>query len=408
MPYQNDGKQSKYLRNPNDRKSKYIRNGNERKSKYLRDQSEPKHHFNLVKNIREEEPEEEILDIVEELALDASVNTGKSPDSHVLDMIIDDIGDVELNSLDEKETQTKTDEATDDENPEMPKKSYEKYTFMAEKINEISEAEKGSSSVIKKPTNNNDLKNSAQQTVKNTSRSDARQSKRKAHIINMTLIIFFLTVVACLLQNITITPRFFPTMLHTEFSPFPELIASIAYGPIYGVLIALLKNVVHIIISRGGFVSELSNFILDSIFVTAAGLFYTRGMFAKASSGYSRHTDRRRQSIFMGGLIGTGVSTVAAYFLTTYVSYPLLIKQYVDYGVSEEIIIMNYQQALNRINTAFPEYFSTVKTSVESLSQAIMFFNVPINAAKYFIITIVSTIIYVFISPYLHFRRNPK
>lgn len=62
--------------------------------------------------------------------------------------------------------------------------------------------------------------------------------------------------------------------LEIEFSDLPALIIAFAYGPISGVLVELLKNLLHCFVTSTGFVGELANFVVNGIFVAVAGLIY--------------------------------------------------------------------------------------------------------------------------------------
>ena len=81
-----------------------------------------------------------------------------------------------------------------------------------------------------------------------------------------------LTAVAVVLQYIEISIPIVPSFIKLDFSDLPELIGAFAYGPVVGVLIALLKNLIHMAVSQSGFVGELSNFILGAVFAGVAGL----------------------------------------------------------------------------------------------------------------------------------------
>ena len=83
-----------------------------------------------------------------------------------------------------------------------------------------------------------------------------------------------LTAVAVGLQYIEISIPIMPSFIKLDFSDLPELIGAFAYGPIAGVLIALLKNLIHMAVSQSGFVGELSNFLLGASFSLVAGLLY--------------------------------------------------------------------------------------------------------------------------------------
>ena len=67
-----------------------------------------------------------------------------------------------------------------------------------------------------------------------------------------------------------------PVVSELDFSDLPELIGAFAYGSLAGVAIALLKNVIHLLVSQSGFVGELSNFLLGGVFALTAGLIYRR------------------------------------------------------------------------------------------------------------------------------------
>ena len=59
-----------------------------------------------------------------------------------------------------------------------------------------------------------------------------------------------------------------------DFSDLPALMGAFAYGPVAGVLIELIKNIIHLAVSKCGYVGELSNFILGAIFTATAGIIY--------------------------------------------------------------------------------------------------------------------------------------
>ncbi len=62
--------------------------------------------------------------------------------------------------------------------------------------------------------------------------------------------------------------------LEIEFSDLPALIITFAYGPLSGVLVELLKNLLHCLMTSTGFVGELANFVINGTFVFVAGLIY--------------------------------------------------------------------------------------------------------------------------------------
>ncbi len=62
--------------------------------------------------------------------------------------------------------------------------------------------------------------------------------------------------------------------LDVELSDLPAMIGALALGPLCGVAIELIKNLLHCLISHTAFVGELSNFLINGSFVFIAGLIY--------------------------------------------------------------------------------------------------------------------------------------
>ena len=83
-----------------------------------------------------------------------------------------------------------------------------------------------------------------------------------------------LTAVAIALQYIEVPIPLVPSFLKLDFSDLPELIGAFVLGPQYGIIICLLKNLIHLPVSSSMFVGEFSNFILGAIFVFVAGIIY--------------------------------------------------------------------------------------------------------------------------------------
>ena len=83
-----------------------------------------------------------------------------------------------------------------------------------------------------------------------------------------------LSAVAFVLMYLEIAIPIMPSFIKFDFSDLPALLGSFALGPVCGVLICLIKNVLHLAFSNSMFVGELSNFILGAVFVAIAGNIY--------------------------------------------------------------------------------------------------------------------------------------
>ena len=62
--------------------------------------------------------------------------------------------------------------------------------------------------------------------------------------------------------------------LDVEISDYPAILGCLAMGPVSGVIIELIKNLIHLAISHTGFVGELANFLMMGSYVFAVGMIY--------------------------------------------------------------------------------------------------------------------------------------
>ena len=85
-----------------------------------------------------------------------------------------------------------------------------------------------------------------------------------------------LTAMAVLLMYLEIPLPFMPVFLKFDFSELPVLIGSFALGPVWGIVIELLKNLIHLPVTQTAGIGELSNFIAGTIYVGTAGFIYRK------------------------------------------------------------------------------------------------------------------------------------
>ncbi len=97
--------------------------------------------------------------------------------------------------------------------------------------------------------------------------------------------------------------------LTVEISDLPALIGCFALGPVAGVVIELIKNILHCAITSTGFVGEFANFIINGLFVLTAGLIYKY--------------NRTLGGAIWGMLVGTLVMTLSAMLINLLVMLPL-------------------------------------------------------------------------------------
>ncbi len=100
--------------------------------------------------------------------------------------------------------------------------------------------------------------------------------------------------------------------LEIEFSDLPALIISMAYGPLSGLLIELIKNLLHCTVTSTGFVGEFANFVVNGTFCVVAGLIY------------KRHKTFKTAIISL--LLGVLAMVIVGIFSNLYIMLPLYMK----------------------------------------------------------------------------------
>lgn len=122
---------------------------------------------------------------------------------------------------------------------------------------------------------------------------------------------------------------FMPPFLKFDFSEVPVLIGAFALGPINGMLIELVKNLLHLPFTGTAGIGEMSNFITGSIFVMTASFVY-------------KHYLTRK-----GAIISMAIATVALAAIACPLNYFVNLPLYGSVlGLSNEAII-GMSQAVN-------------------------------------------------------------
>ena len=170
-------------------------------------------------------------------------------------------------------------------------------------------------------------------------------------------------------------PMLIPAFIKMDFSDLPALLGAFALGPVYGVVISFMKNLLHIVIkgTSTACVGELSNFILGAIFSAVAGYLY-------------KHHKSRKTAIIgaVAGAVAMGVLSVPSNYFVVYPAYVQF------YHMPLEAILGMYQAIL---------------PSADSLIKCLVIFNLPFTLVKGLLDAVLCMLIYKPLSPILHGRR---
>ena len=85
-----------------------------------------------------------------------------------------------------------------------------------------------------------------------------------------------LSAVATVLMYLEFSVPIMPGFIKLDVSELPALIASFSMGPISGLAVCLVKNLIKLFFTSTAGVGELCNFLLGACFVVPAGIIYSR------------------------------------------------------------------------------------------------------------------------------------
>ena len=200
-----------------------------------------------------------------------------------------------------------------------------------------------------------------------------QQQKQKTHHIAVAAM---LTAVAAVLQFIEFSVPLVPSFIKLDISDLPALLGTFSLGPVYGVAIQLVKNLLHLPFGTSAGVGELSNFILGAVFVFAAGMVYQRS--------------KSRRSALVGSIIGTATMALVSVAANYFIVYPAYV---VLYRLPLEAIVGMYEAILGGV--------SHIPTQ-NALLNCLLVFNVPFTFCKGLLDVALCFLIYKPLSPLLH------
>ncbi|KPU26902.1 membrane protein [Caloranaerobacter sp. TR13] len=181
-----------------------------------------------------------------------------------------------------------------------------------------------------------------------------------------------LSVLAFLIMYIEVPLWFTPEFLKIDLSDIPALIGAFALGPMAGVIIEFVKNILHLVIkgtvTMG--VGELANFLIGSVLVYTASYIY--------------HKNRTFKNAALGMIIGTIMMTIVASLSNYYFLIPF------------------YAKLFGAPINAFVEMGAKVNKFVADYKTFILFAIVPFNLLKGTVVSLATIVLYKKISPILH------
>ena len=182
-----------------------------------------------------------------------------------------------------------------------------------------------------------------------------------------------LAAVATILMYMEFPIPIMPAFIKMDISELPALIASFAYGPLSGIAVCLIKNLIKLPSTSTAAVGELFNFVMGALFVGVAGIVYKK--------------NKTRKGAIIGAVAGALIMALVSLPYNYVVVYPAYV---VMYHLPLEAIIGMYQ---------------AINPNVNGLLACLITFNVPFTFVKGMVDALLCFLIYKPLSPILHGRK---
>lgn len=158
-----------------------------------------------------------------------------------------------------------------------------------------------------------------------------------------------------------------PPFMKLDISDLPVLMGAFTMGPVYGIIIAALKNLMHIIFkgTMTAGVGELSNFIISSTFAFVSSYFY------------------RKHKTYKGAVLSLTIGVLAMTILAMMSNYFVVFPLYAKVMPMEAIIAMG----------------SAITSKITGLFTMMLYSVLPFNLIKGFTTSAVMMLVYKKVSP---------
>lgn len=179
-----------------------------------------------------------------------------------------------------------------------------------------------------------------------------------------------ISAVSFVLMLFEFSTPFTPGFLKFDFSDLPAIITAFTFGPLWGVMVELIKNLLHMPFSATAFVGELANFLIGFAMVLPSGLIY--------------HINKTRKGAVLGSLMGSLFAALISFPVNYWIAYPF----YTNFMSLDTILGM----------------YKAIIPAADTLPKALLMVNVPFTFIKYFICAVITFVVYKRLSPVLKGR----
>ena len=155
-----------------------------------------------------------------------------------------------------------------------------------------------------------------------------------------------------------------------DLSTLPASLAGFAMGPLPGVAVVVIKNLVHMLGTSTACVGEMADIIMSSCFIIPASLIYRRR--------------KDRKSAVLSMAVGTVLMTIAGVLVNYF------------------ILIPAYQTLMNLPLEVIVCMGTKVWSYIDNTVKLVIFITAPFNILKGAVLSVVTYLLYKRVSPLLH------
>ena len=199
---------------------------------------------------------------------------------------------------------------------------------------------------------------------------------RKKENIRKIAVIGIMSAVSAVLMMLSFNIPIMPSFIKMDFSELPALITAFSLGPVSGVIVCLIKNLINLMFTTTAGVGELSNFVLGACLVFPAGLIYKKM--------------KTRKGALIGAVVGSLIMAVLSIPWNYFITYPAYIN------------ILNFPLE------AILGMYKAINPNVDGLMQALLIFNLPYTFCKGIIISLLTFFLYKKLSPIIKGKKERK
>ena len=197
---------------------------------------------------------------------------------------------------------------------------------------------------------------------------------RKKENIRKIAVIGIMSAVSAVLMMLSFNIPIMPSFIKMDFSELPALITAFSLGPVSGVIVCLIKNLINLMFTTTAGVGELSNFVLGACLVFPAGLIYKKM--------------KTRKGALIGAVVGSLIMAVLSIPWNYFITYPAYIN------------ILNFPLE------AILGMYKAINPNVDGLMQALLIFNLPYTFCKGIVISLLTFFLYKKLSPIIKGKKR--